>query len=501
MMVIAIAPAILHQAPAASGRAGAAVDSARRLRGHAAPAAPRRRGRRAPASAPRTARRAGGAGAAPSDTVRVTSPLYTYGVSTRGGRMVEAPTACGYRSMAPGEQRRAGRDPAAGQPAARADAGRRAATRMRAATTGTSRPPPSRSTSHGADAAHAHRRARGEVGVDADLHLRARRLPGRRDGHGDGRGPERRARCWSGWGRRSPTPRPTSSENHRALALVTNGTATRSAPTSASLKPGETDDAERPVRLGGGQVEVLRDRACSPSTAPAARISGVTAHARRPTTREAPDRGRRPAEPAARRRAASSATRSTPARWSTTGSGRIGHDFDDVNPYGWPGFRTIIRPVAVGGALAAGLDARAPGPGLRPGADLLRHPGPAAALAAQPEGHARQHADAGGAAADEGDPGALQERSAAAAAGDVQALQGAQRQSVRRLLADAAADAGAVRALLRVPEHDRAAGRVVPLAAGPVAARSALHHPGAHGAVDVRAEQGRPDRAWSRIRR
>jgi len=26
---------------------------------------------------------------------------------------------------------------------------------------------------------------------------------------------------------------------------------------------------------------------------------------------------------------------------------KIGHDFDDVNPYGWPGFRTIIRPVAV----------------------------------------------------------------------------------------------------------------------------------------------------------
>jgi len=25
----------------------------------------------------------------------------------------------------------------------------------------------------------------------------------------------------------------------------------------------------------------------------------------------------------------------------------MGHDFYDVNPYGWPGFRTIIRPVAV----------------------------------------------------------------------------------------------------------------------------------------------------------
>jgi YidC/Oxa1 family membrane protein insertase len=26
----------------------------------------------------------------------------------------------------------------------------------------------------------------------------------------------------------------------------------------------------------------------------------------------------------------------------------MGHDFYDVNPYGWPGFRTVIRPVAVG---------------------------------------------------------------------------------------------------------------------------------------------------------
>ncbi|TFG54452.1 MAG: membrane protein insertase YidC [Gemmatimonadales bacterium] len=26
----------------------------------------------------------------------------------------------------------------------------------------------------------------------------------------------------------------------------------------------------------------------------------------------------------------------------------VGHDFDDVNPYGWPGIRTLIRPVAIG---------------------------------------------------------------------------------------------------------------------------------------------------------
>jgi len=26
----------------------------------------------------------------------------------------------------------------------------------------------------------------------------------------------------------------------------------------------------------------------------------------------------------------------------------VGHDFDDVNPYGWPGFRSLIHPVAIG---------------------------------------------------------------------------------------------------------------------------------------------------------
>jgi YidC/Oxa1 family membrane protein insertase len=27
---------------------------------------------------------------------------------------------------------------------------------------------------------------------------------------------------------------------------------------------------------------------------------------------------------------------------------QLGHDFDDVNPYGWPGIRTLIRPIAIG---------------------------------------------------------------------------------------------------------------------------------------------------------
>src|SRR5439155_18667738 len=124
----------------------------------------------------------------------------------------------------------------------------------------------------------------------------------------------------------------------------------------------------------------------------------------------------------------------------------------------------------------------------------LRGPRAGAALAPEPEGDARQHAAAGGAAAHEGHPGALQERPAAAAAGDVQALQGAQRQSAGRLLADAAADAGAVRALLRVPEQHRAPGRLVPLAAGSLASRSALHYSTGDGDLNVRPEQGGPAR-------
>src|SRR3954447_12819557 len=43
------------------------------------------------------------AAGATDDTVRVTSPLYTYGISLRGGRLVEA-TLPRYRSMAPTER-------------------------------------------------------------------------------------------------------------------------------------------------------------------------------------------------------------------------------------------------------------------------------------------------------------------------------------------------------------------------------------------------------------
>src|SRR5262245_39173423 len=95
MMAIAIAPAIFIKRPPKSAQpapsqvthpdSGAALSPAR------ADTAAR------PTDTTETAAPA----AQQADTIRVTSPLYTYGISTVGGRLVEA-RLLRYRSMAPG---------------------------------------------------------------------------------------------------------------------------------------------------------------------------------------------------------------------------------------------------------------------------------------------------------------------------------------------------------------------------------------------------------------
>src|SRR3954471_14288465 len=109
MMAIAIVPAIFLKKPQGSGDTGKrgsttavpAESSATRDRVNhdsASPSPPPTRpeaGTRA-ADTPR-------ATGATEDIVRVTSPLYTYGISTLGGRLVEA-TLTRYRSMAPVER-------------------------------------------------------------------------------------------------------------------------------------------------------------------------------------------------------------------------------------------------------------------------------------------------------------------------------------------------------------------------------------------------------------
>ena len=114
MMVIAIAPAIFMKKSPVRRTAGqrdsvtAPVPESLAVatgRDSVSPVAPVRDSVRAsgadsltrlPAVPPR-------AQGAKDDTVRITSPLYTYGISTRGGRLVEAKLSR-YRSMAPGQQ-------------------------------------------------------------------------------------------------------------------------------------------------------------------------------------------------------------------------------------------------------------------------------------------------------------------------------------------------------------------------------------------------------------
>ena len=110
MMVIAIAPALLIKRPP-SGRVNAPLatgDSVGRV-DSSAPAATARS-----AAADSAAHAAGPTTAAPAlpatpaateDTVAVTSPLYTYGVSTLGARLVSAELQR-YASMAPDEKGR-----------------------------------------------------------------------------------------------------------------------------------------------------------------------------------------------------------------------------------------------------------------------------------------------------------------------------------------------------------------------------------------------------------
>src|SRR3954470_11203974 len=117
MMAIAIVPAIFLKKPQGSGNAGKRGSDTVVPADSSAAHAPTSQDSLASGRAnrdttgavtsplprvPAGSRRAAGA---TDDTVRVTSPLYTYGISTRGGRLVEA-TLPRYRSMSPAERGR-----------------------------------------------------------------------------------------------------------------------------------------------------------------------------------------------------------------------------------------------------------------------------------------------------------------------------------------------------------------------------------------------------------
>jgi YidC/Oxa1 family membrane protein insertase len=350
MMVIAIAPAIfLKKAPAsgAAGQRGSGADTAATSSRPDLDSATVMPTTRDSVRAPVTAARQDSAGpAAPrprgpaaDDTVRVTSPLYTYGISTRGGRLVEA-TLSRYRSMAQGEK---------GKPAQLLPPDSRllGLTLVRGQDTIPLHDWPFTVSAESLDVKGltALRLSGQRNGVDVDLTYTFRPddyqigVEGRVTGVGPNGGLLR-----VGMGPTIANTEADSNENHRALALVTKHNETERTDFSG-LKPGEPKTVSGPFEWAAIKSKYFVTALLALDSTRGG-ISGATATA--PATA-----GGKPS------RANVEVGLPVPPSGTfgfTTYVGpmemdrlhRIGHSFDDVNPYGWPGFRTIIRPVAAG---------------------------------------------------------------------------------------------------------------------------------------------------------
>jgi YidC/Oxa1 family membrane protein insertase len=330
MMVIAIAPAILFRRPAPKpGTAPAPADSA-------APASV------PPAAAtplPDSGAAAGPQAGARADTVRVTSPLYTYGISTRGATLVSA-TLGRYRSMAPGERGQPAQLlPPKGELLGLTLVLGRDTVNFRNLTFTPSAPSLDLS---GGPAPLTLTASQGNVGIE----LTYKFLPdsyrvavaGRVTGVGPNGG-----LLLIDLGHGLANTEADSNENHRASALVTKRDEAQRTDFS-SLKLGEPKTLSGPFEWVAVKSKYFVAALFAFDSA-GGTISGATAVA-------LPTLGKRPTAaavqlslPVGPNGAFSYAIYAGPMEYDRLRA--IGHDFDDVNPYGWPGFRTLIRFFAV----------------------------------------------------------------------------------------------------------------------------------------------------------
>ena len=135
-----------------------------------------------------------------------------------------------------------------------------------------------------------------------------------------------------------------SNENHRALALVTKHDETERLD-FGSIEPGEPRTVSGPLEWGAIKSKYFVTGVLAFDSTGGG-ISGVTASAipgpeKRPT--HANVQLSLPLPPSG---SFGYTVYAGPMEYDRLR--RIGHGFDDVNPYGWPGFRTVIRPLAAG---------------------------------------------------------------------------------------------------------------------------------------------------------
>jgi YidC/Oxa1 family membrane protein insertase len=352
MMVIAVAPALFLKKPAP--RPDARPDSLSALAPDSSrPAAPRDSASSPTAgrssASPPTAGRDSARGAARDtasgpqavqpareDTVRVTSPLYTYGISTRGARLVEAELHR-YASMAPDEKGQRARILPAGSELLGLTVVRGQDTvDFRDATF-------TPSADSLAVKGPTPLRLRAEKdGVRLDLTYTFEpddyrvRVSGRASDVGPNGGT-----LLVGMGPTIANTEANLEENHRELALVTKKDDTERTDLGG-LDPGERRALSGPFQWAALKSKYFVTGLIAADTT-GGRISGVTVAA--PPAEKPTTAGIRLSLPLPPSGEFGYTVYAGPMEYDRLA--RLGHDFDDVNPYGWPGFRTIIRVFAV----------------------------------------------------------------------------------------------------------------------------------------------------------
>jgi len=338
MMVIAIAPAILIKRPPRPNPVpGTPADTAA-MTAPAPTTAPASVGP-VPTDSLRPPPDSAAPAAARADTVRVVSPLYSYGISTAGGRLVEARLE-GYRSMAPEER---------GATAQLLPPGSEllGLTLVVGGDTIALSEWPFTVSADSLDAsAGAPLRltgSRGRVKVELTYAFSADDYRIAVEGRVTGVGPNGGTLLVS----MGPTLANTEAnleENHRALALVTKRNEADRTDFSG-LKPGELKTVSGPLEWAAIKSKYFVTAVLAVDSA-GGRISGAAITARPTPAKHPTEADVRLSLPLPPSGEFGYTLYAGPMEYDRLN--RLGHDFDDVNPYGWPGFRTIIRPVAVG---------------------------------------------------------------------------------------------------------------------------------------------------------
>jgi YidC/Oxa1 family membrane protein insertase len=339
MMVIAVAPAIFLKKPVPTGKGSSphASGAAAASSSSTGPSTPPSRDTSSVAHLTTDSLHRMTAASVTSRTVHVTSPLYEYGVSATGARLVQA-TLVRYRSTAPADRGRPvqlfppdnqllGLTLVLGRDSIRfADQPFTTSAESLAVTT----PTPLRLSA-----------SRNGVTVDLTYTFRPDDYQIGVSGQVTGVGPNG-GLLVVGMGPTLANTEADSNDNHRALALVTKRDETERVD-FAGLKPGEPKTVSGPLEWSAVKSKYFVTGLLAFDSTRGG-ISGVTATAATPTSKRPTQADVRVSMPLPPSGKFNYTVYAGPMEYDRLG--RIGHGFDDVNPYGWPGFRTVIRPVA-----------------------------------------------------------------------------------------------------------------------------------------------------------